>query len=166
MNCTLSWDSRVCRGFRYDQETGDLLVPEDGRYLVYFQLTYRGHLNCTKPLMLVQRVVYVQESYPKELDLLAVQDTLPCMDYLTKTMQASISYDLVKNDRLRVRLNTPKLLYKGFLGADLLNAIQPDRSLRDGEEEEEEWVEEEEEEWVEEEEEWVEEEQDLSFGNI
>ncbi|CAL8326974.1 unnamed protein product [Arctogadus glacialis] len=120
----VQWDGELTLrgGFKFDEQDS-LVVPTRGRYWVYFQLNYssgQGHKSC-RPLLLIQEVVWVRESYPNNRTLLQAQDTVTDpLHTFSKTLQASAAFDLAAGDRLFVVTNSPGLIStEGYLGADL-----------------------------------------------
>lgn len=130
--------------FEYDD--GDLIVPKDGVYEVYLQITFRrpSHFVCSKEgpvFILFQRVILFAMNYPNDSALLTASDTVYCsqppgsedcmeedsvIPYWQKSPRTSGVFKLKAGDRLRVsnedRYHELMLLQedKTFFGAHLV----------------------------------------------
>ncbi|XP_029618365.1 tumor necrosis factor ligand superfamily member 6 [Salmo trutta] len=130
--------------FEYDD--GDLIVPKDGVYEVYLQITFRrpSHFVCSKEgpvFILFQRVILFAMNYPNDSALLTASDTVYCsqppgsegcmeedsvIPYWQKSPRTSGVFKLKAGDRLRVsnedRYHELMLLQedKTFFGAYLV----------------------------------------------
>ncbi|XP_010874517.2 tumor necrosis factor [Esox lucius] len=119
--------------FKYHD--GDLIVPRDGIYKVYLQITFRrpGNFQCdTDVFILTQKVLLYAANYPENVDLLAASDIVYCMPnseempYWEKSPNTSGVFKLNAGDKLRVkngnRFHELMLLQedKTFFGAHLI----------------------------------------------
>ncbi|XP_029915652.1 tumor necrosis factor ligand superfamily member 15-like [Myripristis murdjan] len=111
-------------GFGYFD--GNLVVPRDGNYKVYVQITYEKYddFPCEEELRLFQWVYRFQQSYPDNVTLMSSVDTMSCsMTRPKKSLYASAVFPLKAKDRLWVRSSHPELIcheeHQVFFGADL-----------------------------------------------
>ncbi|XP_068617024.1 lymphotoxin-alpha-like [Brachionichthys hirsutus] len=125
----LKWESEkghaFCNGgFSYSQ--GNLVVPRDGIYRVFLQITYekKDNVSC-ETLSLINSVVYYRDTYPEDVTLLSSADTVSCsMEVWSKSLYASGLFNLEADGKLRVKASTPHLIiqreHEVFFGAELL----------------------------------------------
>lgn len=127
----LQWESKLGNArlnqFNYD---GDLIVPRDGNYRIYMQITYYNagvedfcnkeseslHFNLNK----------FGEAYQRDITLVTSYDTVDCrLRSWIKTLYTAATFPLKANDRLRVMASHPKYMYLGedkiFFGADFIS---------------------------------------------
>lgn len=122
----LQWETGHCEGgFHYSN--GDLVVPKDGFYRVFLQITYQSDgEHCPKVEMkLNNKVRYFTDSYRMDTTLLSSDDTVRCSkEPWTKSLYTSGLFKLEANDRLRVTSNYRKFItrnhYEVFFGAERL----------------------------------------------
>uniref|UniRef100_A0A8C7KSB5 THD domain-containing protein n=1 Tax=Oncorhynchus kisutch TaxID=8019 RepID=A0A8C7KSB5_ONCKI len=144
----LEWEDKLglahLSDFEYDD--GDLIVPKDGVYEVYLQITFRrpSHFVCSKEgpvFILSQRVILFAMNYQNDRELLTASDTVYCsqppgsegcmeedsvVPYWEKSPRTSGVFKLKAGDRLRVsnedRYHELMLLQedKTFFGAHLI----------------------------------------------
>uniref|UniRef100_A0A667YFL3 THD domain-containing protein n=1 Tax=Myripristis murdjan TaxID=586833 RepID=A0A667YFL3_9TELE len=98
-------------GFGYFD--GNLVVPRDGNYKVYVQITYEKYddFPCEEELRLFQWVYRFQQSYPDNVTLMSSVDTMSCsMTRPKKSLYASAVFPLKAKDRLWVRSSHPELI--------------------------------------------------------
>ncbi|XP_068166744.1 lymphotoxin-alpha-like [Antennarius striatus] len=124
----LFWESRngyaFCHGgFSYSR--GDLVVPRDGVYRVFLQITYEQDDKSCDTLVLVNQVLYFRDAYPDDVPLLSSMDTVSCsLGHWTKSLYASGLFKLDANSSLRVTSSAPGLIIRSqhqvFFGAELL----------------------------------------------
>uniref|UniRef100_UPI003AAAEDBB tumor necrosis factor-like n=1 Tax=Centroberyx gerrardi TaxID=166262 RepID=UPI003AAAEDBB len=114
-------------GFQYD--SGDLVVPRNGNYRVYLQITYENQekFSCDDEddeLMLIHQVLNFKESYKKDVVLLSSAYTVNCsMKTWKKSLYTAAVFRLKANDKLRVFATHPELMtvneHQVFFGAEL-----------------------------------------------
>ncbi|XP_071371467.1 lymphotoxin-alpha-like [Centroberyx affinis] len=112
-------------GFQYD--SGDLVVPKEGNYWVYLQITYENQENfsCDEDeVVLTHRVLRFQVGYTKDVVLLSSAYTVTCsMKTWRKSLYTAAVFRLKAKDRLRVFATHPELMTVGehqvFFGAEL-----------------------------------------------
>uniref|UniRef100_A0A3Q1GDV4 THD domain-containing protein n=1 Tax=Acanthochromis polyacanthus TaxID=80966 RepID=A0A3Q1GDV4_9TELE len=122
----LQWEIGHCEGgFHYSN--GDLVVPKDGFYRVFLQITYQSNgEHCPKAEMkLNNKVLCFTDSYPTDTPLLTSDDTVKCNKELwTKSLYTSGLFKLEANARLRVNATYPTFIarnnYEVFFGAERL----------------------------------------------
>ncbi|KAG9354622.1 hypothetical protein JZ751_001335 [Albula glossodonta] len=128
---TLEWESKNGDAFLQDFDYGNnaLIVPQDGRYSVYLQLTYRmtekffcipGNL-----IQLTQEVYRWSDSYPVETLLMVASDTVNCSEKKwRRSIYTSGVFQLEKGDRLFVKAGNAVLIdyneKRMFFGAFLV----------------------------------------------
>ncbi|KAI1900667.1 hypothetical protein AGOR_G00052270 [Albula goreensis] len=128
---TLEWESKNGDAFLQDFDYGNnaLIVPKDGRYSVYLQLTYRmtekfvcipGNL-----IQLTQEVYRLSDSYPVETLLMVASDTVNCSEKKwRRSIYTSGVFQLEKGDRLFVKAGNAVLIdyneKRMFFGAFLV----------------------------------------------
>uniref|UniRef100_A0A665VV69 THD domain-containing protein n=1 Tax=Echeneis naucrates TaxID=173247 RepID=A0A665VV69_ECHNA len=125
----LHWESEEgnahCRGgFIYSQ--GELVVPREGFYRVFLQITYNhGGKECVDDeLNLLISVGYKANSYPGSITLLEAVDTVSCeLKTWTKTLYTAGSFFLETNSTLHVTSTYTELIVQResqvFFGAEL-----------------------------------------------
>ena len=125
----LKWESELgyayCHGgFNYYDEK--LVVPRDGYYRVFLQITYESPELCLGDLRLSNDVFYIHDSYNDSITLLSSVDTVGnCnMKQWRKSMYTAGLFKLKANGRLHVRSSKHKLIVQDenlvFFGAELL----------------------------------------------
>ncbi|XP_023153407.1 lymphotoxin-alpha [Amphiprion ocellaris] len=122
----LQWETAHCGGgFHYS--SGDLVVPRDGFYRVFLQITYQSNgEHCpVLEMKLNNKVFCFTASYPIDTILLTSYDTVRCSKELwTKSLYTSGLFKLEANARLRVTATYPKFIarnhYEVFFGAERL----------------------------------------------
>lgn len=126
----LLWESKQghvhCNGgFFYSD--GDLVVPTQGYYRVYVQLTFEGEAESCKSeemLLLTYSVFYYHDSYPSEQLLLTAVDTTTCPKKWKKSLYSSSVFFLEAKSRLCVASSLSNHVLKNenetFFGADRL----------------------------------------------
>lgn len=122
----LQWEIAHCEGgFQYS--SGDLVVPRDGFYRVFLQITYHSDgEHCPLPEMKLNNKVFsFMESYPEDTFLLTSDDTVRCSkDLWSKSLYTSGLFKLDANSRLHVTANYPEFIarnhYEVFFGAERL----------------------------------------------
>ncbi|XP_005949409.1 lymphotoxin-alpha [Haplochromis burtoni] len=108
-------------GFSYSN--GDLVVPRDGLYSVYLQITYSG-LVCPVHKKLMNKVLHSSEEYRNDMTLLSSIHTMSCSeDVWSKSLYTAGFFFLKAKDKLRVMSSHPdyitKAEYEVFFGAVL-----------------------------------------------
>uniref|UniRef100_A0A3B4GXZ4 THD domain-containing protein n=1 Tax=Pundamilia nyererei TaxID=303518 RepID=A0A3B4GXZ4_9CICH len=106
-------------GFSYSN--GDLVVPRDGLYSVYLQITYSG-LVCPVHKKLMNKVLHSSEEYRNDMTLLSSIHTMSCSeDVWSKSLYTAGFFFLKAKDKLRVMSSHPdyitKAEYEVFFGA-------------------------------------------------
>ncbi|XP_053276852.1 tumor necrosis factor ligand superfamily member 15 [Pleuronectes platessa] len=124
----LKWESDLglahCHGgFNYDD--GNLVVPRDGIYRVFLQITYQSLDLCLDDLRLSSNVFFLGDSYNDSVLLLSTFDTVSCsMKQWRKSIYTSGLFELEANDRLYVTSSNQNLIVEDenlvFFGAELL----------------------------------------------
>ncbi|XP_062310303.1 uncharacterized protein si:ch211-158d24.4 [Osmerus eperlanus] len=108
----------------------DLIVPRDGTYRIYLQITYMGPKNV--PVGALANVAslefYLHKfglGYKKDIRLLSFYDTVDLNSLIRKSLNTAATFDLKFNDRLKVKTNKPELMVLSedttFFGADLIS---------------------------------------------
>ncbi|XP_051278341.1 lymphotoxin-alpha [Dicentrarchus labrax] len=115
-------------GFNYS--SGDLVVPRNGIYRVFLQITYErkedhGCDHLDDEIRLRNKVFVYRETYKQYMLLLSSVDTVSCsMTQWTKSLYAAGLFSLEANCRLRVTSSHPQLIVpresEMFFGAELL----------------------------------------------
>ncbi|XP_062241040.1 tumor necrosis factor ligand superfamily member 15-like [Platichthys flesus] len=124
----LKWESDLgiahCHGgFNYDD--GNLVVPRDGIYRVFLQITYQSLDLCLDDLRLSSNVFFLGDSYNDSVLLLSSFDTVSCsMKQWRKSIYTAGLFELEANDRLYVTSSNQNLIIEDenlvFFGAELL----------------------------------------------
>ncbi|XP_034451753.1 lymphotoxin-alpha-like isoform X2 [Hippoglossus hippoglossus] len=124
----LKWESELgfayCHGgFNYYNEK--LVVPRDGIYRVFLQITYEGVDVCLDDLRLSNNVFYIHDSYNDSVPLLSSVDTVNCsMKQWRKSIYTAGLFKLEANSRLHVTSSNHRLIVEDeklvFFGAELL----------------------------------------------
>ncbi|KAL0979562.1 hypothetical protein UPYG_G00186590 [Umbra pygmaea] len=108
----LKWEDQLglaqLREFTY--QDGDLIVPRDGMYKVYLQITFRmpGDFNCREDVFVISQTVKLfAMSYQKDTNLLTASDTVYCKTqtethYWETSPYISGVFKLEAGDKLRV----------------------------------------------------------------
>ncbi|XP_071337888.1 tumor necrosis factor ligand superfamily member 15 [Trachinotus anak] len=125
----LLWESELanayCRG-GFNYSNGNLVVPREGMYRVFLQITYEGTPDpCVDELRLTNTVSSISDSYSEPIHLLSAVDTVSCsMKHWKKSLYTAGLFRLEANSRLHVTSVYPKLIVKAeqlvFFGAELL----------------------------------------------
>ncbi|XP_023253364.1 lymphotoxin-alpha-like [Seriola lalandi dorsalis] len=126
----LLWESKIgnahCHG-GFNYSSGNLVVPRNGVYRVFLQITYEGERGpeCSGEEVLSNIVYWIRDSYGGERPLLSAVDTVSCrMKHWSKSLYTAGSFLLEANSRLRVNSTHPQLIanneYQVFFGAELL----------------------------------------------
>ncbi|XP_040899166.1 lymphotoxin-alpha-like isoform X2 [Toxotes jaculatrix] len=125
----LEWESQTGNahlhgGFNYSN--GNLVVPRNGIYRVFLQITYesKSGLKCDPDLSIV--VYYFADSYQKNVPLLSSVDTASCsMERWSKSIYTAGMFSLEANSRLFVKSLQPELIVNKehlvFFGAELIS---------------------------------------------
>ncbi|KAM4577426.1 lymphotoxin-alpha-like [Odontesthes bonariensis] len=131
----LQWETTkgnaYCEGnFTYNSPGGELVVPRDGYYRVYLQLTYELYTdyceNCTETVMkLTNSVFYIGDSYQGDRLLMSSEDTVVSGRHpWSKSLYTAVTFKLKANSRLHVTSSCRQFLSKNeflvFFGAELL----------------------------------------------
>ncbi|CAK6959653.1 Hypothetical predicted protein [Scomber scombrus] len=125
----LDWDSKlgitvhISGGFNYSN--GNLVVPREGKYRIYLQITYEDDSGrCVRDEMILRNSVYVfMDSYQKKVLLLSSYDTVKCdMNTWSKSLYTAGSIKLEANSKLSVTSSHPEFISKNhvstFFGAE------------------------------------------------
>ncbi|XP_040010993.1 tumor necrosis factor ligand superfamily member 15-like [Xiphias gladius] len=126
----LQWESKKgnahCHG-GFNYSGGNLVVPRNGIYRVFLQITYESKLGpkCDRDVRLTINVFRIADSYNDNVLILSSFDTVSCsMEHWRKTLYTAGSFSLEANSRLRVKsahsehiVNQEDLV---FFGAELL----------------------------------------------
>ncbi|XP_070689576.1 lymphotoxin-alpha-like [Pempheris klunzingeri] len=131
----LEWESKIgfsfCHG-GFNYTSGSLVVPRDGVYRVFLQITYESKKglmpechNNNGQLMLTNKVFYFRDTYRANTHLLSSVDTVNCsMKPWRKSIYTSGLFFLEAKSKLRVKSLHPKLIagneHEVFFGAQLL----------------------------------------------
>ncbi|XP_023696405.1 lymphotoxin-alpha-like [Paramormyrops kingsleyae] len=99
--------------FSYDEERHALIVPENGRYSIYLQVTYREPYNHICPqsgLIRFLQAVYVwSDSYMTDRILMKAKDHVHCGQGVRTVTNTGV-YSLEAGDRLMVYVSLKNLL--------------------------------------------------------
>ncbi|XP_030579681.1 lymphotoxin-alpha-like [Archocentrus centrarchus] len=110
-------------GFNYSN--GDLVVPRNGLYSVFLQITYQ--MECPgRTIKLMNTVSHVKEEYGKDMNLLSSSHTVSCStDGWSKSLYTAGLFFLKAKDRLHVTSSYPEYItkreYEVFFGAVFLS---------------------------------------------
>uniref|UniRef100_A0A3Q0RTR4 THD domain-containing protein n=1 Tax=Amphilophus citrinellus TaxID=61819 RepID=A0A3Q0RTR4_AMPCI len=110
-------------GFNYSN--GDLVVPRNGLYSVFLQITYQ--MKCPgRTIKLMNTVSHVKEEYGKDMNLLSSSHTVSCStDGWSKSLYTAGLFFLKAKDRLHVTSSYPEYItkreYEVFFGAVFLS---------------------------------------------
>lgn len=126
----LQWESAIsnayCQG-GFSYSNGDLVVPRDGIYRVFLQITYEGYgKHCPfSEMKLNNKVLFYRKSYHDDVTLLTSDDTMTCSEEpWTKSLYTSGLFKLEANGRLHVKSNYRQFIARNehqvFFGAELL----------------------------------------------
>lgn len=127
----LAWESddgaAFCHG-GFSYSSGSLVVPRNGVYRVFLQITYesKGDFECpSDELRLHNTVFFIRDTYNKNVPLLSSVETVSCsMEQWSKSLYTSGLFSLEANGRLSVKSLYPELIvkkeYQVFFGAELL----------------------------------------------
>lgn len=105
---------------------GDLVVPRQGYYRVYVQMSFEGEADSCESgvALLTCSVFYYHDSYRSQQLLLTAVDTTACPRKWKKSLHSSSVFLLEANSRLRVTSSHSDHVlrneYETFFGADLL----------------------------------------------
>ncbi|XP_045891912.1 lymphotoxin-alpha-like [Micropterus dolomieu] len=127
----LEWESEsgnaFCQG-GFNYSNGDLVVPRNGIYRVFLQITYESKdLNCDHVnLKLHNKVFLIQDNYNVDVLLLSSVDTVICgKGQWSKSLYTAGLFSLEANSRLHVISSQPDLIvgneHQVFFGAELLH---------------------------------------------
>lgn len=127
----LQWESKLgnarLNNFMYD---GDLIVPRDGNYRIYLQITYHNagaEDFCDEESDSLSFKLYkFGMAYQRDITLVTSHDTVDCrLRSWVKTLYSAATFVLKANDRLKVMASHPKFMFLGedkiFLGADFIS---------------------------------------------
>ncbi|XP_044051600.1 tumor necrosis factor ligand superfamily member 15 [Siniperca chuatsi] len=129
----LKWENETgnafCQGgFKYS--SGNLVVPRNGIYRVFLQITYESKedLKCNRDevLRLINKVLFIRDTYDEDVCLLSSVDTVSCsMEQWSKSLYTAGLFFLEANSRLHVTSSRPELIvkkqYQVLFGAELLH---------------------------------------------
>lgn len=124
----LKWEpdlgKAICRG-GFNYSNGDLVVPRNGFYRVFLQITYGSTTDHSCKPQLSNCVLLFQESYKANVELLRSFDTVNCsMEQWSKSLYTSGVFYMEANSRLRVQSSHREHIAKNehlvFFGAELL----------------------------------------------
>ncbi|XP_060927970.1 lymphotoxin-alpha [Limanda limanda] len=124
----LKWESELgvahCHG-GFNYYDGNLVVPRDGIYRVFLQITYESLDLCLDDLRLSSNVLFLGDSYNESMPLLSSVDTVSCsMKQWRKSIYTAGLFKLEANDRLYVTSSNPNLIVQDehlvFFGAERL----------------------------------------------
>lgn len=126
----LEWENKdghaYCHG-GFNYSSGNLVVPMNGIYRVFLQITYESKedYECPDVLRLATVVLLFRETYAENVPLLSSVDTVSCsMEPWSKSLYTAGLFSLEANCRLRVTSSNPGLIvqkeYQVFFGAELL----------------------------------------------
>lgn len=126
----LLWESDESKahrsgGFTYNETEGDLVVPKEGFYRVFLQITYQGNkTQCFEKKLLI-KVFRISNEYNRNDHLLSAVDTPNCSaETWSKSVYTSAVFKLTANSRLRVTATHPELIAHNeqevFFGAELI----------------------------------------------
>nr|XP_019957892.1 PREDICTED: lymphotoxin-alpha-like [Paralichthys olivaceus] len=125
----LKWQSKIgnahCHG-GFNYFNGNLVVPRNGIYRVFLQITYQCLDSSAHILRLTNNVLYFTDSYNASLPpLLSSVETMICsMEQWEKSIYTAGLFNLEANTRLFVKSSNPELIVKNealvFFGAELL----------------------------------------------
>lgn len=124
----LEWESHdghaFCHG-GFSYSSGNLVVPRNGIYRVFLQITYESTKDIQCPSSVTSTVYLFRETYNNNVRLLSSVDTVTCsMEQWSKSLYTAGLFFLETNCRLRVKSSHPDLIvkreYEVFFGAELL----------------------------------------------
>ncbi|XP_035851598.1 tumor necrosis factor-like isoform X2 [Sander lucioperca] len=105
----LKWESIIGNAFchgGFNYSSGNLVVPRQGLYSVFLQITYESmedFLCPSEELRLKNEVVVISDNYNKDVPLLSSVDTVNCtMEQWSKSIYTGGLFFLEANSRLRV----------------------------------------------------------------
>lgn len=120
----LQWEHNIghayCRG-GFNYSNGDLVVPRDGLYSVFLQITYGGECP-SRMIKLINNVLHFTAAYEKDVALLSSSHTLSCSTGgWTKSLYTAGLFFLKARERLHVTSTHPEYIsknqYEVFFGA-------------------------------------------------
>ncbi|KAF7655326.1 hypothetical protein LDENG_00057610 [Lucifuga dentata] len=99
-------------GFRYSN--GYLVVPRNGYYTVYLQVTYENYkpISCFKNVLILESEVHIfQQSYPMNVTLMSMVESVNCSwKTWRKSLYTSAVFHLETNDRMWVTSSHPEFI--------------------------------------------------------
>ncbi len=133
----LNWESEIGKiflhgGFNYSG--GDLVVPRQGIYRLFLQITYESKTCNGQRLELKNDVMVFHDNYLKDVSLLQSYDTVNCsMGRWKKSLYASGLFELEANSKLHVTSSKPDHIMKNekltFFGAEFVSVFWSDGSI-------------------------------------
>ncbi|XP_076586005.1 lymphotoxin-alpha-like [Chaetodon auriga] len=127
----LEWESKdghaFCHG-GFNYSSGDLVVPINGIYRVFLQITYESKKvqQCVRDELRLSNMVFLfRETYTDDVCLLSSVDTVSCsMEPWSKSLYTAGLFFLEANGKLRVTSSHSELIvkkeYQVFFGAEFL----------------------------------------------
>ncbi|KAM7416874.1 hypothetical protein PAMA_018786 [Pampus argenteus] len=128
----LEWDHHLGNAYTqggFNYSGGVLVVPRDGIYNVYVQITYEGEsTRCRENgIKLITNVFVFHDSYPKNKLLLSSFDTVSCsLKHWIKSLHTDGSFELKANSKLWVSSSHSEFIVtttqsSTFFGVDLMS---------------------------------------------
>ncbi|XP_015235390.1 PREDICTED: tumor necrosis factor-like [Cyprinodon variegatus] len=116
-------NARIQGGFKYSN--GNLIVPRDGIYRVYLQITYSSESAEANGQSVCNKVNVISLSYEKRVPLLSACDTIVFSKTpWKKSLFTSGSFRLYAKDKLLVTSSHSNYIFRneheGFFGAELV----------------------------------------------
>ena len=106
----------------------DLIVPRDGTYRIYLQITYTRPEKVMAPPnvdSLEVTLLIFKMAYKTDEALLQCYDKVDLNSLFRKSLYTAATFDLKFNDRLKVKTTNPELMVLSecttFFGADLIS---------------------------------------------
>ncbi|KAI1882459.1 hypothetical protein AGOR_G00250970 [Albula goreensis] len=114
----LKWEAHegdaYTHGFKYEERDRALIVPQDGFYSLYLQITYRKpqSFSCkSNTIHFIVEVVKRSDSYSnQDTEVMTTHDWMPCDPKYRKSVPSYGVYQLNKKDKLMVRVSEPDLV--------------------------------------------------------
>lgn len=120
----LQWETELGNAFLggFNYSDGNLVVPRDGFYRVFLQVTFEIPNECENQALSCT-VLALSEDYPKYKEILKTDDFVECCNCI-KTLYTSALFSFKENTMLKVKTNGPYIISKDeklvFFGAELL----------------------------------------------
>lgn len=126
----LQWESNVGHaflrgGFYYNSSSKHLVVPTEGIYRVFLQITYESKKCDSDEPSVMNRVFLFQDTYPTDVLILSSVDSVNCSIKQSKSLYTAGLFHLEAKSRLHVKSSHPDLIalaeHQTFFGAELLH---------------------------------------------